>query len=113
MQALVQTKVLDDEKKLAVLGMLADKYSRLILQATIDKPRSAMEISAEKKIPISSVYRRLQALHDSRLLSISGSISDDGKKYLLYKSRISEVSVSCNCETVDVEIVPNPSRPPV
>jgi len=58
MQALVQTKVPDDEKKLAVLGMLADKYSRLILQATIDKPRSAMEISAEKKIPISSVYRR-------------------------------------------------------
>ena len=90
--------------------MLADKYSRLILQATIDKPKSAMEISTEKKIPISSVYRRLQTLYDSKLLSISGSINDDGKKYFLYKSKIKEVSVSCNCETINVEIVPNPSQ---
>ena len=110
MQTLVQTKVLDEEKKLVVLDMLVDKYSRLILQATMDEPKSAMEISTEKKIPISSVYRRLQTLHDNKLLSISGSISDDGKKYFLYKSKIKEVTVSCKCKTIDVEIVPNPSQ---
>ena len=74
----------------------------------MDKPKSAMEISAESKIPISTVYRRLQSLHDNKLLWISGTISDDGKKYFLYRSRIKSISSSFIGGFVEIEVVPNP-----
>ena len=109
MQSLVQGRKIDeDEKKDAILEIISDKYCRAILDTTMDKPKSAMEISAESKIPISTVYRRLQTLHDTKLLGISGSISDDGKKYFLYRSKVKAISSSFKGGLVEIEIVPNP-----
>jgi predicted transcriptional regulator len=68
-----------------------------------------MELSGDKKIPISTVYRRLQTLYDAKLLAISGSINEDGKKYFLYKSRVKSISIKCDLEDTTIEIVPNSS----
>jgi predicted transcriptional regulator len=109
MQELIQgRRIEEDERKDAILQIISDKYCRAILETTMDKPKSAMEISAESKIPISTVYRRLQALHDNKLLGISGSISDDGKKYFLYRSKVKAVSSSFKSGFVEIEIIPNP-----
>ena len=108
MQELIQTqKIMDDERKQVILEILADKYCKQILHNTLEKPKSAMEISAETKIPISTVYRRLQTLHDNKLLRITGSISDDGKKYFLYKSKVKAIASTFNGSYVEIEIVPN------
>jgi predicted transcriptional regulator len=108
MQALISGRKIDDDlRKDAILEVISDKYCRDILENTMEKPKSAMEISAETKIPISTVYRRLQTLHDNKLLGISGTISDDGKKYFLYKSRVKAISTSFNGNNIEVEVVPN------
>ena len=108
MQELVQTqKIMDDEKKQVILEVLADKYCKQILHTTLEKPKSAMEISSENKIPISTVYRRLQTLYDGKLVKISGSINEDGKKYFLYKSKVKSISMKCDLEETIIEIVPN------
>ena len=108
MQTLVSGRKIDeDAQKDAILEVMSDKYCRAILQNTMDKPKSAMEISAETKIPISTVYRRLQTLHDNKLLRITGSISDDGKKYFLYKSKVKAIASTFNESYVEIEIVPN------
>jgi predicted transcriptional regulator len=110
MQTLITgKKIEEDEKKDAILEVMSDRYCRTILNNTMDKPKSAMEISAETKIPISTVYRRLQTLHDNKLLGISGSISDDGKKYFLYKSKVRSISTKFNRNFVEIEVVPNVS----
>ena len=100
-------KIEDDSRKDAILEVVSDKYCRMILENSMQKPKSAMEISAETKIPISTVYRRLQTLHDNKLLGISGSISEDGKKYFLYKSRIKAIATSFNGSDVEIEVIPN------
>jgi len=111
MQELIQSrKITDDERKQVILEILADKYCKQILHNTLEKPKSAMEISGEKKIPISTVYRRLQTLYDAKLLSISGSINQDGKKYFLYKSRVKSISLQCDLEVTTIELVSNPSN---
>lgn len=111
MQELIQTqKIMDDERKQVILEILADKYCKQILHNTLEKPKSAMEISSEKKIPISTVYRRLQTLYDAKLLAISGSINQDGKKYFLYKSRVKSISLKCDLESTSIEIIPNSSQ---
>lgn len=108
MQRLLQgRKVEDDQRKQAILEIISDQYCRLILRTTMNKPKSAMEIAFESKIPISTVYRRLQTLHDNKLVGISGSISEDGKKYFLYKSKIKAISASCDCNDMEINIVPN------
>ena len=111
MQELVQIRtVIDDEKKQVILDILADKYCKFILHGTLEKPKSAMEISNEKKIPISTVYRRLQTLFDAKLLSISGSINQDGKKYFLYKSKVKSISLKCDLEMTTIELESNLSH---
>lgn len=110
MQSLIEgRKIEDDSRKDAILEVISDKYCRSILENTMEKPKSAMEISSETKIPISTVYRRLQTLHDNKLLGISGSISQDGKKYFLYKSRIKAISTSFNNGSIEIEVLPNTS----
>jgi len=108
MQALISArKIEDDSRKDTILEVMSDKYCRAILENTMEKSKSAMEVSSETKIPISTVYRRLQTLHDNKLLGISGSISDDGKKYFLYKSKVKAIATSFNGSSVEIEIVPN------
>jgi DNA-binding transcriptional ArsR family regulator len=108
MQTLLQKrKIEDDERKDAILEILADKYCRSILETTMEKPKSAMDIAVDTKIPISTVYRRLQSLHDCKLMKISGMISDDGKKFFLYRSKIRSLSASYTGNYIEVEVVPN------
>jgi len=108
MQVFQQGKQVQEEvTKDVMLRILADKYSRAILDATMDSPKSAIDLSAECKIPISTAYRRVQELHDNKLLGISGSINDDGKKYFLYKSKIKSIMACFNGGSLEIEIVPN------
>ncbi len=100
-------KIEEDETKEIIIKALGDRYSRTILEATMDSPKSVVEISALTRIPISTVYRRIQELHDKKLLSISGSINDDGKKFFLYKSKIRGVTSSYENGILNVSILPN------
>lgn len=102
-------KKVDDEKKDIILEIMSDKYCRAIIESTMNIPKAAIEISAERGIPISTVYRRLQNLHDSKLLGISGSITSEGKKHFLYKSKVKAMTSIFNGGNVEVEIVPNTS----
>lgn len=110
MQVQLEGRKIDDDKKGVILGIMSDKYCRAIIESTITAPKAAIEISAECKIPISTVYRRLQILHDNKLLAISGSITQEGKKHFLYKSKVKAMSSTFNGGNLEVEIVPNLSN---
>lgn len=108
MQTLQQVyKILESEKKKNMLDIVSDKYCRAIIEATKFKPKSAIEITAETKIPISTVYRRIQTLHDNKLLATSGEINDDGKKFFLYKSKIKGMRCNLNDGEIEVELILN------
>ena len=100
-------KVEEESKKDILLEILSDKYCRSILDAIMYKPKSAMEITQECYIPVSTVYRRIQMLHDAKMLFTSGSISGEGKKFFLYKSKIKEIQTHFNNGEVQVELVLN------
>lgn len=100
-------RIEETEKKDSLLEVISDKYCRTILESTMDKPKSVMEITAETKIPISTVYRRIQTLFDNKLLRTSGTITDDGKRLFLYKSKIKGIQSNfCNGQ-VEVEVILN------
>ena len=107
---LEKRRIEDPDRKEAIIEMLSDKYCRAILTATMNVPKSAMDLATDTKIPISTIYRRLQMLHDSKLVNISGLISDDGKKLFLYKSKVRSVSTTFDGYNVGIEIVPNTTQ---
>lgn len=110
MQVQLAGRKIEDDKKNVLLGIVSDKYCRAILESTMNTPKAAIEISAETQIPISTVYRRLQLLFDNKLLAISGSITSEGKKHFLYKSKVKAITSQFNGGNLDVEIVPNGSH---
>lgn len=108
MNSLLQTlKVQDEPKKEALVGIVSDKYCRAILEKIMYKPKSVIEICKETSIPISTAYRRVQNLHDLKLVQTSGCISDDGKKFFLYQSKVKNISTLFNGNQLEVEITPN------
>lgn len=108
MQAMQQTfKIEETEKQDDLLEILSDKYCRAIIESIMDKPKSVIEITDETKIPMSTVYRRVQTLHDSKLLATSGTITEDGKRLFLYKSKVKGIQSVFNDGKVEVELILN------
>jgi len=107
MQTITQLKIEEPERKESFLEILSDKYCRSILEAIMEIPKSAIEVSREKIIPLSTVYRRIQQLHDLKMIRTSGVITEEGKRLFLYKSKIKEVKTSFSDGKLDVEVVFN------
>jgi predicted transcriptional regulator len=108
MQELQSTyKIEEDVKNEHLLSVIADKYCRFILEAIMDMPKSTIEIASEKEIPLSTVYRRIQTLHDAKLIQTSGMITDEGKRLFLYKSKIKGIKSKFESGKIDVELILN------
>jgi len=92
----------------AILKALSDDYSRTIMNATIEKSKSAVDLVKECDIPMTTAYRRIHELEESKILKVTGAIvTDDGKKYYLYQNRIKSIYVTFGLESLDVQIVDN------
>jgi len=83
-----------DEKKQKALEMFSDNYTRVILSAMIEQPKSALQIAGKTKIPLTTVYRKLHHMLEENLIKISGQIAENGKKNFLYKSKLISFQVT-------------------
>jgi predicted transcriptional regulator len=109
MQTVLNGISVDQEEKIqGILEIMADKYSRDLLRTTRELPKSALRISQETGIPISTVYRRIQRLQDAGVVRVSGEINLEGKKHFLYQSKVKAISSKVAGEFINVEIIPNP-----
>jgi predicted transcriptional regulator len=103
---LPQLKKYDITQK--VIEALADAESRAILFSIIKKGRTASDISEKCKIPLSSVYKKLSELEDLTLIEIEKwLISDKGRKFKVYRSRISKADISIKKSEPSLILVPN------
>jgi len=99
-------KIEDNSKKDSLLGIIADKNCRIILDSIKNKKKSVTKIAKDTDICISTVYRKIQVLEDSKLLRISGYFSE-GKKSFFYKSKIKSIYVRYSDGIIKVEIIYN------
>src|SRR5574342_319718 len=101
-----QLKKYDVNQK--VLEALADAQSRAILFSVIKEGKTAAELAEKHKIPLSSVYKKISDLENLSLIKIDKVIfSDNGKKFKLYKSRISRADVSIRKPEPVINLSPN------
>ena len=89
---LPQLKKYDITQK--VIEALADAESRTIIFSIINKGKTASELSAKLKIPLSSVYKKLSDLENLTLIEIEKTVlSENGKRFKVYKSRINKAEI--------------------
>ena len=90
---LPQLKKYDISQK--VIEALADSESRAILFSIVKKGNTAAELSDNLKIPLSSVYKKLSDLEELTLVEVEKwMLSDKGRKYKVYRSRIKQAEIS-------------------
>ncbi len=103
---LPQLKKYDITQK--VIEALADAESRAILFSIIRNGKTAAELSDQLKIPLSSVYKKLADLEDLTLIQVEKwMISDKGRKFKVYRSRISKADISIRKPEPVLNLVPN------
>ena len=103
---LPQLKKYDVTQK--VIEALADSESRSILFSIIKKGMTASELSGRLKIPLSSVYKKLADLEELTLIKVEKwMISEKGRKFKIYKSRISKADISIRKPDPVLNLVPN------
>ncbi len=98
----------DSNLRKSILKALSDEYSRAIMNYTIEQPKSVVEIVKDCDIPMTTAYRRVNELEESKILKVTGSVvTDDGKKYFLYQNRLKSIYVVFGLEELDVQIIDN------
>ena len=98
----------DEKHKLAIANALIDEYSRKILNSTMENSKSVMDIMREQEIPMTSAYRRIKLLLDNKLIKVEKSLlTDDGKRYYLYRSAIKSVIINYINGNLFLDITPN------
>ncbi|MEK6962489.1 MAG: helix-turn-helix domain-containing protein [Thermoproteota archaeon] len=91
-----------------VIEALADAESRTIVFSIIKKGRTAAEIAEKYKIPLSSVYKKLTDLEELTLVEVERwLISDKGRRFKVYRSRISKADISIKKPEPMLNLVPN------
>jgi predicted transcriptional regulator len=103
---LSQLKKYDVNQK--ILEALADAQSRSILFSIIKEGMTALELSEKYRIPLSSVYKKISDLEELALVKIDKWVlSDNGKKFKVYKSRISRAEISIKKPEPVITLSPN------
>ena len=106
---LEETKESNGELDVALLSMMADEYMRKIVSSVQAVDKSAVEISQENGIPVSTCYRRIRGLIELGFLrELRTVVTDDGKRYQTYKSALKQVSVKFSIDGISVVPTFNP-----
>ncbi|NDB32107.1 MAG: ArsR family transcriptional regulator [Nitrososphaeria archaeon] len=92
--ALREIVIDEDEQKQKALQIFSDNYTRIILSAIMENPKSALQISEETQIPLTTIYRKVHHLLEENMIRISGQIAENGKKNFLYKSKLKSFHIT-------------------
>jgi len=91
-----------------IIEALADTESRTILFSLVRKTRTVEELSRLCKIPISTVYNKLNNLERLFLVYVDKYwITDHGKRIKFFKSRISMARISIQSSIPTLYLSPN------
>ena len=92
-----------------ILNELANLESRHILFSIIQKPKTVKQISQEQKIPLSTVYKKIQVLTGiSLIFETHRDFSSDGKIIRFYQSKIDDVQIDISKFSPSIHFKKNP-----
>jgi len=97
--------VTDDVSKQRILTAIADPYSRMILRTITHDTKSALELSKECGIPVTTMYRRIEELLNAGLIvQAKASRTKDGKWFELYRTLVKNINITAEHGLIAIAI---------
>jgi predicted ArsR family transcriptional regulator len=97
--------VTDDLSKQRILTAIADPYSRMILRTIMHDNKSALELSKECGIPVTTMYRRIEELLGAGLIiQAKASRTKDGKWFELYRTLVKNINITAEKGSIAIAI---------
>ncbi len=84
----MKSKKLDVLTSKKILRIMSSESARKILEETSHSEKSVSQISEACDLPLTKTYRWIKKLQDLKLLDVSGTISEEGRKVKLFKSLV-------------------------
>lgn len=67
--------------------MFSDYNLTKVFNSLTNSPKSAKTISNESGVSRTTTYRKIRELKEKRLVTVSGSLDDDGRRNFLYRKK--------------------------
>jgi len=96
--------VSEDADPSELLALLDDEYARSILTETSIEPMSASTLSDRCDASLPTIYRRLDRLEESQLISERTKIAEDGNHYSVYEANLEAVELTIEDGSLDVDV---------
>ena len=97
-----------DDEAIEMIQEIADKTTYRIIIAIIHSPKTAAQICAENKLPLSSTYKRIRKLQEEGLITIEKiNIDSKGKKVVLYRSGIKSLVFNLKANMISLQFNKN------
>ena len=91
----------DYHHAIRILQEPGDKVAFRIIISTIDSAKTVSQIHEENKIPLSSIYKKVQKLSKVRLLSVEKiDIDSKGKRVVFYRSKVRSMEFNLNAKGI-------------
>ena len=91
-----------------IIHNITNLESRLVLSSIVKKSMSSADISTKQKIPLSTVYSKLQTLEELSLVYVERiELSEEGHKVKYYKSRIRGIEISISKQEPELLLIKN------
>jgi hypothetical protein len=98
----------NERLKRAILAALADTELQKILDATMHKSKSAIQIVRETNMSHTTAYRKIKWLVEEKLVVVDKiEITDDGKKFSLFHTVLKSFNVKYEYNNVVIEAEQN------
>ncbi len=102
----MRSKKLDALTSKKILRIMSSESARKILEDTSKDERSVSQISEACNLPLTKTYRWIKKLQDLKLLEVTGTISEEGRKVKLFKSLVQMIIFNPRIgKTPEVEIL--------
>ena len=99
--------IINQERADMILQVISDPERRKIINSIRDEAKTAIQVSKETGLSISSVYRKLHELAEKHIVITSGRINSQNKREFRFQSKIRKVVTVFDNDTFDVKIYTN------
>ncbi|MBX0297612.1 winged helix-turn-helix domain-containing protein [Haloarcula nitratireducens] len=94
----------ENDSPAALLQVFADDYSRMILLAADEEPRTAKDLSDVCDASLATIYRRLSTLREHDLVTVHSTVGSGGEHKQLFETTIDAFHVSISEGDLDLSV---------
>ena len=98
------TTVSEDTGLSEIASLIDDEYARRILAETSVEPMSARTLSERCDASLPTIYRRLDQLEESQLVTERTEIEQDGNHYSVYEACLEKIELELDDGEFDLRV---------